>query len=191
MGTALTFLFADIFPTYAEWRTFSAQINAVGENPEPDVLAFDQFCYNALYRTFAKQNVRYTTQEQFVNALATVYEQKFTQFYKQKQIIDSIYNLTEADYILASQTLTNIANNPNTEPADPMKPLQFISAQTVSSLTDNRLKAYLDALNNMPMLDITKFIYGERDNPKNIHFMQFADLFMQVLPNTVNIYEKE
>ena len=191
MGTAITYFFDEIFPTYEDWRTFSAQTTAVGENPEPDILAFDKFCYNALYRTFAKQNVRYTTKEQFINALATVYDQKFTQFYKQKQIVDNIYNLTEADYILASQTLTNVANNPNTQPDDPMQPLQYVSAQTVSNLTDNRLKAYLDALNNMPMLDITRFIYGERDNPKNKCFMQFSDLFMNVQPNAVYLYEKE
>lgn len=190
MGQAITFYFDEIFPNYATWREFSAQTTAVGENPEPAILAFDKFCYNALFRSFAKRNIRYTSQATFCNMLATVYDQKFTQFYKQKQIIDAIYQLTTDDYVMVSQALSNIANNPNTEPADPLQPLQYISAQTVNHITENKLVAYMKALNAMPLLEIDKFIYGDRADPTQKYYLTFNDLFMQYIPDAEIIFNK-
>lgn len=190
MNSPITFFFDDIFPTYAEWRTFSSQLSVVGENPDATTLAFDQYCYNVLYRNFAKQNIRYETVEQFVNALANVYETKFQEFQMEKKIVDATYNLTVDELVLLQQNLTNIANNPNSEPSDPMQPLQFISAQTVTNLTNNKLVAYTDALQRLPLLNIEKFIYGDRGDPANIRYLNFGDLFMNVLPQFEYFYEK-
>lgn len=187
---AITYYFDEIFPTYTEWREFSKQLDCVGETPSNDILLFDKYCYNVLFRNFAKQNIRYSRIETFVNMLANVYEQEFMRFYKEKQLIDNIYKLSNEELVTLNQTLTNIANNPNTTPTNPLQPLNYISTQSFSNVNDNRLQAYLRALNTMPVLNIERFIYGERADPNNKHFLHFNDLFMQVLTDTEYLYER-
>ena len=75
-----------------------------------------------------------------------------------------------------------MTNNPNDEPNDPTKPLNFISAQTYQQLTDNRFKAYFNALNNMPTLNVFKFLKGTPEE------LGFEDLFMNVQPNIKYYY---
>lgn len=190
MNSPITFLFDDIFPTYTEWRQFSEQLTVTPPEASADVLAFDKYCYNVLFRNFAKQNIRYETVEQFINALANVYESKFQQFMREKQLVDSIYQLTNEELATVSRALTNMANNPNDAPADPLQPLSYISAQTVSQLTNNKLQAYAEALRRLPMLNIEKFIYGDRGAPANIRYLNFGDLFMNVLPQFEYYFEK-
>jgi len=188
---ATTFYFDEIFPNYNKWKEFSHQLFVVGDNPTQDVESFDRYCYNVLYRQFAKQNIRYDRIELFLNALATLYEEKFQSFYREKKLLDKIYSLTFEELEVINDTLSNVANNPNTKPTDALKPLEYVSAQTFSRITDNKLRAYLSALNNLPMLNIERFIFGERADPNNNKFMHFNDLFMQVLPRDFEIYEKE
>lgn len=187
---ATTYFFDEIFPNYDKWKEFSHQTSAIGNNPSPDIENFDHYCYNILFRQFAKQNIRYDSIEMFLNELANIYDQKFTAFYREKELVDSIFKLSFKELEMVNQTISNVANNPNTQPDDPTKPLKFVSAQTFTQIGDNKLQAYLQALNNLPSLNIERFIYGERADPNNKKFMHFIDLFMQVLPNNFEIYEK-
>lgn len=187
---ATTMFFDEIFPTFNDWKEFSHQLAMIGDNPTSDIDNFDHYCYDLLYRQFAKQNIRYDRPELFLNALASVYEEKFRAFKRERDLLNKIYNITFDELEIINNTVSNIANNPNTKPDDPTKPLQYVSAQTFTRITDNKLRAYMQALNNLPMLNIERFIFGDRADPRNKYFIHFSDLFMQILPRNINLYEK-
>lgn len=190
MSTALTYYFNEIFTSYYDWKDFSYSLGLFDPQSAADApyRAFDQFCYNVLARYFINQNVRYTEVNTFLCKLANVYVDRFKQFYNQKEAIDALYGLTADDYAIVNNYLNNMANNPNELPSDPLKPLEFISAQRYGQVTSNRLKAYLDAINGMPSLRINEFIKGRREYADE---MAFTDLFMNVQPVMYGIYPKE
>lgn len=183
--TSFTYYFEEIFPDYETWKDFIDASSYI-DLTDATNLAFDEYCFNLLYRHFNHQNIRYSTIDAFLGELLNVYENKFEQFKKEKSLIDTIYSLTNDDLQLISTALTNMANNPNDDVADPLSPLSFISAQTFQQTQSNKLKAYLDALNNMPSLNIYKFF-----RPNNEYEMGFNDLFMNVQPNIKYLYKKE
>ena len=187
---AITYFFDEIFPNFETWKEFSHQLSCIGNEPSAEIDAFDHYCYNVLYRQFAKQNVRYDSVELFLNALANVYEQKFDNFKREKEMVDKIFNLTMDEITTLQSSIMNMANNPNDQPDDPLQPLNYISAQTYNNIKDNKLQAYIKALNNIPNLNIERFIYGERADPNNRKHMNFIDLFMQILPKQIEIYEE-
>ena len=117
--------------------------------------------------------------------LVNVYQNKFAQFLKQKNIIDEMYQLTNEELVLVNNALTNIANNPNDEVADPNQPLNYISAQTYTQSNDNKLRAYYNALNSIPNLNTYRFLRSNDD-----YELSFDDLFMQVQPNLQAIYRR-
>ena len=152
---------------------------------DPTQSTFDEFAYNLISRHYSHCNIRYSTPEPFINELVNVYQNKFGQFLKEKNIIDEMYNLTNDELIMLNNTLTNIANNPNDAPADPLQPLQYISAQTYTQTNDNKLRAYFNALNSIPNLNTYKFLKAHDD-----YEMSFDDLFMAVQPNLKSIYRR-
>ena len=184
MSGAFTFYFDEIFPSYDEWQEFISSTGIV--NYENQLEAnFDRFVYKILMREFTHQNIRYFEVDSFKCELANVYESKFHEFMKQKELIDAMYQLSLDDFTLLQTTLSNIANNPNDEPSDPKEPLNFISGQTYSQLKSNKLQSYLYALNNLPSLNFYKFI-----NRSDEYDVSFRDLFMNVQPIDHYLFRK-
>lgn len=183
--TALTFFFSDIFPDYDTWRAL-IQDNNVIDYTDNENLIFDQFVYKILYRRFALANIRYDTKEAFYLALFNVYEDRFEQYKKEKSFIDSLYNLSQEDFKILSESITNAANNPNTKPTDPWKPIEFISNQNSGRQYSGAVAAYLSAIESLPTFNINKFITARYNGG-----MSFQDLFMQVIPNQQYIYFEE
>lgn len=184
MKVNTTFSFESIIPDYETFKSYMSQFNIVNYNNELEA-SFDKYCFSILSRYFHSQQVRYNTPEDFIFSLGLVYQNKFNDFMKQKELIDKIHKLSDDDIVYLNQTLSNVANNPNEEPEDPTKPLNFISGQTFQTIKGNKFSAYLNALNNMPTLNIFNFIHC-----KNCDEMGFTDLFMNVQPNNTYIYER-
>ena len=184
MSTAYTFYFDDIIPDYDTWRGIMEQESFINYE-DATQSAFDLFVYRLLSRHYAHCNIRYSTPEPFVLELVGVYQNKFGQFLKQKNIIDEMYQLTNEELVLVNNALTNIANNPNDAPADPLQPLQYISAQTYTQSNDNKLRAYYNALNSIPNLNTFRFLRSSDD-----YELSFDDLFMQVQPNLKPLYRR-
>lgn len=174
MSVAQTFFFNEIFKDYNDWKYWSEQVEVV-DFSKPEDVEFDKFCYKILSRHFSNWNIRYSTIDAFLLELSIVYEDKFNQFKNQKKIIDEAYKLTKEDFEVVSESLTNMANNPNTAPDDPKSPLKYISAQTYGLAKKPKLKAYIEALNNIPTLKIFDFINKPSENG-----LSFKDLFSVV-----------
>ena len=183
--TSFTYYFEEIFPDYESWQYFIEQSSNI-DMTNADNVVFDEYCFGLLFRHFNHQNIRYSSIDAFLGELLNVYENKFEQFKKEKALIDTIYQLSNEDLQLVSTALTNMANNPNDDVENPLAPLSFISAQTYQQMQSNKLKAYLDALNNMPSLNIYKFFKANNKDE-----MGFEDLFMNVQPKIVYLYERE
>lgn len=183
MSTAFTFYFNDVIDSYNTWKSNVEQLGII-DYSDPLQADFDLFCYNILAREYHNVNIRYDEPYSFIGELLNIYLNKFQQFYKQKQLIDAMYNLTLEEISLLNKTLSNMANNPNEDPTDPTQPLNFISAQTYRQLTENKFKAYLKAIENIPSLNIYNFLKGEGDE------MGFDDLFMVVQPNLKFLYKE-
>ena len=184
MKSSFTYYFEEIFPDYESWKYFiqnSSQIDLT--NAENS--AFDQFCFKLLFRHYNHQNIRYSAIDAFLGEILNVYENKFNQFKREKKLIDTIHQLTDEDLQLVSKALTNMANNPNDDVADPLQPLSYISAQTYEQMQSNKLKAYLDALNNMPSLNVYKFFKANNKDE-----MGFDDLFMNIQPTQKYLFKK-
>ena len=184
MSTAYTFYFEDIIPDYDTWQSIMEQESFINYE-DATQSAFDQFVYKLVSRHYTHCNIRYSTPEPFVLELVNVYQNKFAQFLKEKNIIDEMYNLTNEELVLVNNALTNIANNPNDAPADPLQPLQYISAQTYTQSNDNKLRAYFNALNSIPNLNTYKFLRSSDD-----YELSFDDLFMQVQANLKAVYRR-
>ena len=185
MSNAVTFYFNDIFPTYDEWKTFMTDSGVI-DYSDALLTSFDEWAYNVIKRRFKWQNVRYAVPEQFQDAIANVYESRVMAFFKQKQMLESLYKLTDDDIVKVGESLINYANNPNTAPSDPLAPLPYVSNQNYSVQENNRYNAYLRAINNMPILNIDEFLRGGSNYDGA---MSFENLFMNVQPN-INFWYK-
>lgn len=183
MSTAFTFYFNEIIANYDDWKEVMSDIVNYDDEIES---AFDLYCHKLISRHYHNVNVRYSEPDAFIFELQNVYENKFKQFLKQKQIIDEVYKLTNDDIVTQTTGLNNLANNPNEEPSDPTKPLNFISAQSLNIVKDSKVRAYLTALNSIPTLNIYNFFKAQ-----NEYEMSFDDLFMQVIPNNYGVYRRE
>ena len=173
---AFTYTFEDVFSNYNEWQEYFTLAGII-DYEKPEDAKFDEYCYKILSRHFTHQNIRYMEIEAFLLELTNVYESKFYQFKRQKEMLDKMYSLTDNDLLELEQYLNNVANNPNDDIQDPKKVLNFVSAQTYSQKLGNKLEQYLKALNEIPALNIYKFI-----NESTYGAMSFKDLFMNVQP---------
>lgn len=182
--TSFTYYFEEIFPSYNDWYEFINSSSYIDLDDSSNA-RFDEYCFNLLFRHYNHQNIRYSSIEGFLGELLNVYENKFEQFKKEKNLIDTIYQLTNDDLKLVSTTLSNFANSPNFDIVNPLQPLQYISSQTFSNVESNKLRAYLDALNNMPSLNIYKFFKANNKDE-----MGFDDLFMNIQPNLKYYYKR-
>lgn len=182
MSTTLTFLFNDIFKNYSDWEYWSKQVGIIDSNNNEDIL-FDKYCYKILSRHFCNQSIRYNTIGEFLLELALIYEDKFNHFKMQKKLIERLYRLSPEDLEIINESITNMANNPNTSPDNPRSPLKYISAQTFGVAKNGKLQAYLNAINNIPTFKVFEFINKPVDGG-----LSFKDLFMVVQPINYYVY---
>lgn len=183
---AFTYLFEDVIPDYETWQEIMADNGVIDYTNAVDA-AFDAWCFKLLMRHYSHSNIRYSRKEPFIGELLNVYENKFAQFKREKALIDAVNALSLQDLAELNESLTNMANNPNEyNPLNSDGVLPFISQQNFTKITSNKLRAYLDALNNVPSLNIYKFF---KANDKNE--MGFDDLFMQVLVPQKFLFKKE
>lgn len=179
MSCALTFLFKEIFPTKEDFLNYLTEYNIVENLTSADDENFANYIYKILYRRYANSNVQFDTIEDFKLNFANVLEDNFKKYKQQLRIIQKVQNLTDDELITISTALANQSNNPNTAPDDPTKPLEFISAQAFTLARDNKLQAYLRAVNTIPTQLIDEML------------MRCANLFKTLIPNQVFVYENE
>ena len=152
-----TFNFGELFKNYDEWKELFINTDIVNYEDEAQA-DFDKYFYNILFRHFCKSFIRYVEPEAFKNELINVYQNKFKQAMKEFEICNKIYNLTEEEIIAIGRAITNLANNPNEEIAQPTKQLEYISQQNASYSFNNKLDSYLKYLNSLPTFNVYKFI---------------------------------
>ena len=83
---AYTFYFEEVFPSYEEWQEFIESTGIVDYN-DPLEANFDAYVYKLLMREFTHQNIRYDEVDSFKCELANVYECKFKEFLKEKELV--------------------------------------------------------------------------------------------------------
>lgn len=181
MSTAITFYFKDIFPTYDEFDDFLNDFNIVSTVGAGNAanLNFAQYLYKILFRRYHNSNVQYDTIEDFKLDFANVLEDCFAKYKQQMDILTKIHALTEKELITLNTALANNSLNPNTVVDDPTEPLEYISAQAYSYTQDNKLNAFLRAMENIPGKLIDTML------------RRCVNLFKTVLTNQIFIYEGE
>lgn len=185
MSDAVTFYFEELIPDY---DTFNSLCNELGIPNTAEDTTFKTYLYNVLNRYFYHQNVRYEEPGAFITQFGNVLLNKYYKYKKYKEVIDAMYNLTLDEMRIVTDGLTNVANNPNDAPEDPLKPLEYISMQTYSYTKENKLQAYLRALDAIPTLNIDELIRG---NERDKNEIQFIELFMNVQPNQFHIFRRK
>lgn len=178
MGSELTFYFKTIFPSYEKFKEFMTDFE-VADLMDVENELFAKYIYKILFREYAHSNIQYDTPEDFKLDLAQIVEDNFDRYKKQVELIKKMQALTDEQILTLTKSLSNHANNPNSEPNDPTKPLNFISAQTYSQITDNQLQGYLKALELIPTKRIKELVY------------QCKPLFKKYIPNQVFVYVNE
>lgn len=178
MSSALTFYFKEIFPTETSFITYLNDYLIFDTTSAID-LTFAQYVYKILYRKYHNSNVQYDTKDDFKSELANVLEDTMKKYQKELKIIDDLMALTKDDYERLSTAIANQSNNPNTKPTDINAPLEYISAQAYTFAKDNKLQAYLRALETVP----TKLIDSMLARCKN--------LFKTIIPKQIFVYTEE
>lgn len=185
-SSSYTFYFEEVFPTLLDFETFIGTYSTVVNLTDPIDSAFNTYCYNVLSRHYNHCNIRYSTMEAFKGEFLNVYDNKFLQFKREQELAKKVNALTDDDLAFVRDFVSNYANNPNEDnPLNTDGFLGYISQQTFNKETANRLRSYLDALNNAPSMNIYKFFKANKDED-----MGFDDLFMNVQPNVVWFYKK-
>lgn len=180
----LTYTFKEIFPSYADWKQTMTSTGVYNVIDVTDAYAFDQYCYSVLMRKFANVNIRYRDPNDFIGQLSLVYQNRYAQFKAQKKVIDAIYALTLDDIAELSKAINNNSDYPNKEITDVNAPLDFITTQTYSRISSNKIRSYVDAINSIPTLRIDDFIRG------NDGEMGFMDLFWNIAPIYITEYKE-
>lgn len=184
MSESLTFLFDEIIPDYNTWKANVQTRSFV--NYENDIeSAFDKWVFEIFFAQYAKHSIRYDNPYAFLYKFLNIYENKFKQFQLQNQILKDTYGLTTDDIIEVNNAVSSFANNPNFEAPTPTTWLGYISQQTVSKLSSNKLRAYIDAVKSMPSLQIQKFLRRQDGEA-----MGFNDLFINIIPKQKYFYDR-
>lgn len=179
MSTAITFYFKEIFPDFVTFNSYLNDyqiVNTTGTENATNY-TFAQYVYKILFRRYHNSNVQFDTIEDFKCELANVLEDNFSKYQKQLELLQKLHNMTEKDLITVNTALANNSLNPNTQITDPTQPLDYISAQAYSYTTDNKLLAFMRALENMP----TKLI--------DAMLRRCVNLFKTILPKQIFVYK--
>ena len=178
MSSSLTFLFKDIFPTKTEFKTFITDYDISNLSITAN-LNFAEYLYKILFRRYHNSNIQYDTIEDFKCDFANILEDSFKQYQMQLLSINKVYALTDAELVTINTALANQSNNPNSVPDDPTEPLEYISAQAFTIAKDNKLQAYMRAINNIPTQLIKAML------------LRCVNLFKTILPTQIYVYTEE
>lgn len=174
---ALTYYFQEIFPDYETFKKFTDSLEIYSTD---DTISeeFNKYLFEILFAHFYNNNVRYDSIDCFELEFGNVYKNNFKMLQMRKATIDKIYQLTDDDLKELSTSLTNLAYNPNTEPDNPLKPLNYVSNQSYSVANMGKLNAYITAINSIPDLDAGNII------------SKFEWLFIQIYPDSdlINLF---
>ena len=176
MSSALTFFFKEIFPTKQDFLTFFTEYDLGIDMILAENQAFAEYLYKILFRRYHNSNIQYDTPEDFKCDLANIVEDIFTKYQAQVEITKKMAALTDEELFTVSTALANSANNPNTAPGDPTKPLDYIGAQAFTIAKTGKVLGYLQALNNIPTQLIDEFL------------LACSGLFKSILPNQIYLY---
>lgn len=176
MSSALTFFFKEIFPTKQDFLTFFTEYDLGIDITVVENKSFAEYLYKILFRRYHNSNVQYDTPEDFKCDLANVVEDIFEKYQAQVKIAQKMTALTDEELLTVSTALANSANNPNTAPGDPTKPLDYIGAQAFTIAKSGKILGYLQALNSIPTKLIDEFLLSCRG------------LFKSILPNQIYLY---
>lgn len=179
---SLTFYFDEIIPDYETWQSYVSTRNFVNYKDATES-AFDKWVYTIFSAQYDKHNIRYDNPESFILKVLNIYENKFKQFLTEVNTLKDIYGLTAEDFALVNNSIASRANNPNFSQASPTTWLGYISNQTIMQQTENKLRAYLTALKNMPSMQIDKFLRRQEGEA-----IGFNDLFINIFGKIKNIY---
>lgn len=149
-GDFYTWAFKSIFSSYDDFKTWIDEVGLTDEISEDSY----KYIFNVLYREYHNANINYDNIDDFKLDLINYLLEYSKRIEKDKELIDSIYKLTNDELIALGNTIHNESVNDNSYLDDVNKPLAFVSMQTYQSMNDGKLKGYLTALNNMPSANI-------------------------------------
>ena len=181
MATTSTYYFDDIFEDYAAFKEMTDALelyDADPDSPTYDAIAenFNQYLFSILYMRYAGNSINYDVPQYFLYAFGLRYKDMFDKYKKQVDLIKEVEKLTPEDLEVLTETIANGAFNPNDKPVTFWAPIGYISQQNAARLKNNKLVAYINAINAIP----TKNIQGFLD--------AFIDLFTIFLPNDKYIF---
>lgn len=177
-SSSLTFYFKEIYPSFEKFKDFINKYEIVDLSNEEN-LTFAKYIYKILFRRFHNSNIQYDTIEDFECDFANIIEDNFEKYKKQVEIAKKMQNLTDEELIQINSALANQSNNPNTELEDPTKPINFVSSQAFTLAKDNKLTAYLRALQTIPTQLIDAML------------MRCRTLFKTIISNQIFVYKNK
>lgn len=178
MSSALTFYFKEIFPTQQSFIDYLSDF-MIFDTSTAENLTFAEYIYKILYRRYHNSNVQYDTKDDFKMELANVLEDTMDSYQKQLKLVKSAMLLTNDDIEKISTALANQSNNPNTKPTDIEAPIEYISAQAYTIAKDNKLQAYLRAIDTIPNKLIDNML------------TRCKYLFKTIIPKQIFVYTEE
>jgi len=141
-GVSPTKYFKYVFMTLEDFTSFLEEYTDVESS---DIM--NAYCYKYLYARFGNTSIGYYEVASFLRQFGLTYENFFNRFKMQRQIVDSLYDININDLITSQIFISNIANNPNDMPENPLdNALNFVSQQTSSKITSNKLESYFKSL---------------------------------------------
>lgn len=172
-----TFTFLEIFPTYQEFKTTILNQSILTES-EIDESTL-KYIWAVMYRSFGNIEVLYTVKQDFIDRFLNEFEDYYSKIKRERELIAKIHSLTDEELLVVSESINNFANNPNDLPADPEKPLEYISNQNWGKVSNGKIAAYLQALNNIPSYRTGEIV------------KKFRPLFWDSLTSTLYLYKED
>lgn len=152
---ATTFLFKEIFPTSESFNTFIEEYTSIDLSAEQ---SFIDYLYTKLYRYYGNDNVNYNTPEEFKSYFSIGFEDYYYKYKTQFNQIKKLYELSDDEILKVGENIRNEADNPNTKPDDPTKPLDFITRQDYNIDKGSRFYKFNDYINKLTDLRTRKFL---------------------------------
>lgn len=161
-GVSPTKYFKYIFSDIDSFKIFLSEYTDI--NTE-DIMNI--YCYKYLYNMFSNSSINYYEVDSFKKHFGLTYENYYYQYKLQRDIVDGIYSLNLNDLITSQIFISNLANNPNDMPSNPLDTaLEFVTQQTSSKITQNKIESYFKALKMVSDNLLIQFVDNFR-----IHFV--------------------
>lgn len=161
-GISPTKYFKYIFPDMETFKIFLTEYTNIDNEDIENI-----FYYKYLYNMFENSSINYYEVDSFKKHFGLTYENLFEKYKKQREIIDELYRINLNELITTQVFISNLANNPNDMPQNPLDTaLDFVSQQTSSKITANKLESYFKSIQMVGDKLITNFLDNFR-----IHFV--------------------